>query len=318
MNTGISTLVELALPIGELCASVAAAGFSHVSLCHDVRHAAYHLPEGRAALKRTLRDSGLKLNYIHPPIEAYFDLTSLDPTVRRLSLEALMLPLEACAELGGQALTIHACNEAKLPGEQIPARTQVGLDTLAELSARAEGSGVRICVENQPNPYGSQAVTLSLLRGGVLEGKAGLENIWCTLDPNHASMDNPAARDLILEMGPRVRAAHFSDNYGSCDSHNIPYDGKVDWGAVAAALGRGGFLAAGPDPWASCDGYTPVVDLEASLWMLRKRTAKGHPHPGDPSPEYVSAWAIEDYLARCQAAALRIGEALAAATAAAG
>lgn len=307
MNTGISTLVEPGLPIGGLCASIAAAGFSHVSLCHDVRHSAYHLPEGRAALMRSLRDTGLRLNYIHPPIEAYFDLTSLDRTVRRLSIEALMLPLEACADLGGQALTIHACNEYELPQEQLIPRTEAGLEALAEVSRRAEGSGVRICVENQPNPYGSQTVTLALLRGGIIAGAPGFENIWCTLDPNHATMDNPAATELIAEMGPRVRAAHFSDNFGSLDSHNIPFEGKVDWQAVATALGAGGFLAAGADPWATVDGYTPVVDLEASLWMLRKRSAKGRPHPGDPSPEYVSAWALEDYLARCQQAAQRIG-----------
>lgn len=313
MNTGISTLVEPSLPIGELCASIAAAGFSHVSLCHDVRHAGYHLPEGRATLRRVLKSSGLRLNYIHPPIEAYFDLTSLDPTVRRLSIEALMLPLEACAELGGQALTIHTCNEFELPAEQIAPRAQAGLEALAELSRRAEGTGVRICVENQPNPYGSQTVTLTLLRSGILDGAPGLENIWCTLDPNHASMDNPQARELIAEMAPRVRAAHFSDNYGAHDSHNIPFDGKVDWDAVATALGRGGFLAAGPDPWATADAYTPVVDLEASLWMLRKRSRKGRPHPGDPSPEYVSAWALEDYLSRCQQAAVRIGAMLEAA-----
>jgi sugar phosphate isomerase/epimerase len=313
MNTGISTLVELDLPIGELCASIRAAGFSHVSLGHDVRHAGYHLPEGRAALKRILADSGLKLNYIHPPIEAYFDLTSLDPTVRRLSIEALMLPVEACAELGGQALTIHACNEHSIPPEQIAARASAGIESLAELSRRSEGSGVMLCVENQPNPLGSQTITLALLRGGILAGAPGLENVWATLDPNHALMSNPAARELMLEMGPRVRAAHFSDNYGEHDSHNIPFEGKVDWACVAEALGRGGFLAEGPDPWARVGGYTPVADVEASLWMLRKRTAKGRPQPGDPSPELVSATALEDYLARCQSAAERIGAMLEAA-----
>jgi len=306
MNTGISTLVELDLPLPELLDAIAAAGFSHVSLCHDVKHARYHLPEGRVELARLLAANGLKLNYIHPPIEVYFDLCSLDPVVRRLSIETLKLPIHAAAELGGQALTLHICNELRYPDEHTAERVEAGLESLRELAAYSAPFGIAMCVENQPNPYDSQALTLAVLRAGVLTPAPGLEDVWVTLDPNHARIGNPEANALVAELAPRVRATHFSDNGGNDDSHTIPGEGVVDYSAVSRALGRSGFLHSGPQPWATVDGYTPVVDSEASLWMQRRRIQAGKPQPGDPSLEAIMQVTPAQYLARCQAAMARI------------
>jgi hypothetical protein len=106
-------------------------------------------------------------------------------------------------------------------------------------------------------------------------------------------------------MAPRVRATHLSDSDGIHDSHSIPGEGLVEWGTVAALLGRAGYgkpsSAAAGEPTA---GRQTVVNLESSLWMLRKRLARGEAYPGDPAPEKLPSTA--EYLARCATAARRI------------
>src|SRR5688572_18626924 len=71
---GISTLVDLDLPMPELLERIAAAGFTHIGLSHDVQHAGYHTAAGRRALAGWLAHSGLSLDYIHPPIAAWVDM----------------------------------------------------------------------------------------------------------------------------------------------------------------------------------------------------------------------------------------------------
>src|SRR5688572_14569800 len=81
MRTGISTLVDLEVPLPRLLELIASTGFDAVGLCHNVEHAGYHTPHGRRELKRLLETYGLHLDYIHPPIQPYYDLTALDEQV---------------------------------------------------------------------------------------------------------------------------------------------------------------------------------------------------------------------------------------------
>jgi sugar phosphate isomerase/epimerase len=266
MLTGISTLVDLEIPLPRLFDMIAASGFTHVSLSHDVKHSEYHTAEGRAMIKRLLRANGLKLDYIHPPIEVYFDLTSLDHNVRKLSVEMLRMPIDACAELGGRSLTLHVCNERRIAPDQIERRAEVGAAALAEVVEYAATRDVLICVENLPGYYAAQQVTMALLR------RADSKGAWVTLDANHAWVDNDDPKALVSELAPRVRTTHFSDTMGRYDSHLLPGEGIVDYRFVAEELASHGF---GP-------GRGDVIDLECSVWMQRKRAGRGEPHPGDP------------------------------------
>lgn len=302
---GISTLVELDLSMPELLERIAAAGFSHIGLSHDVAHAGYHTAEGRRQLAVWLKDSGLKLDYIHPPITAYIDLCSLDPGLRRSSIELHKFIGSACSELGGQALTIHVNNEMSIPPEQIEERAAAGCDALVELIEHGEALGVCYCVENQPGYMASERVTQALLRRA-----ADLPGLSLTLDPNHARISNPAYLELVERMAPRVQATHISDTMGEHDSHQVPGEGSVDFAAVGRLLGQQGYGRPSPGgPGRLPAGNRAVVNLESSLWMLRRRLAADKPQPGDPAapPE------LDDYLRRCADAARRIAAAVRAA-----
>jgi sugar phosphate isomerase/epimerase len=288
MNLGISTLVDLDLPLEALLKLIAAAGFTHVSFGHDVEHAGYHLPSRRREVKDRMRQLGLKLNYIHAPLYRYYDITSLDAQVRRASIEVMKICLNACAEMEGDGVVVHAMNGPLGAGERIEDRVMTGLDSLHELSQHAHEQGVRISAENLPLFLDCGVVSLAVLRA-----MTDLD-IGICIDTCHASMHTPSGLPLIEELAPRVRYTHISDTKGDHDSHLIPGDGSVDFPAVAAILGRAGF--------------TGVLDLECSLWMLRYRLGRGELQPGDPPAADIPWITTEQYLAQAARAGWRIVE----------
>jgi sugar phosphate isomerase/epimerase len=279
MQIGISTLVDLDIAIAPLAQMIADAGFTHLSLSHDVAHAGYQHPAGRAALAQALSDAGLKLNYVHAALDYSYDMASLDPQTRLITKEAYRLGIMACAELGGQAVVAHACGRDPVPDEDVAEMARRGLEVLRELCDYAAERGVTLCIENLPKRYGFQTVTQR-----IMEEAYGWDNLALCLDTCHATMDNPQALELARWMAPKVRQTHFSDTHGREDSHLIPFTGAVDYPAMCRILGGA--------------GYDGVLDLECSLWMQRQRARAGHPHPGDPPLAQTA-----DYLAQAAAAA---------------
>lgn len=279
MQIGISTLVDLEVPFAQLAGMVARAGFTHLSLSHDVAHAGYQHPAGRAALAQALSDSGLKLNYIHAALDYSYDMASLDPQTRLITREVYRLAIMACAELGGHSVVAHACGRHPVPDADVAEMTRLGVDVLRELCAFAADRGVLLTIENLPARYGFQTVTQR-----IMEECADWEKLGFCVDTCHATLDTADALPQVEWLAPKVRQTHFSDTQGQEDSHLIPGEGVVDFPGICRILGA--------------HGYSGVVDLESSLWMLRGRARAGRPHPGDPQ-----LLATEAYLAKAAAAA---------------
>lgn len=281
MDIGINTLVDLDVPFNELLALISAAGFNHVSLSHDVAHAGYHLPEGRERIARLLDENGLKLDYIHMPLEDYHDLSSADNQTRKVSVETVKLALLACSELGGNCVVIHACGRRSLEDNQLAAAIEAATASAKELLEFASPLSAAVCLENLTANHDWQKVTLSLMND------PGLSGLTLCLDPCHAMIANDDPLALVKQMARRVTTTHLSDTMGEHDSHLIPGEGMVDFNAVARELGQAGFCG--------------VVDLECSLWMQRLRKAKNQTHPGDSLP-----CSTGHYLQKAAAAAKQI------------
>ena len=281
MDIGISSLVEMDAPFDDLARMIANAGFSHLSLGHDIEQTGYHLAARRAQLRALFTRLGLKLDYIHAPIQHYYDITSLEPQVRRLSIEVLKLCCDAAGDLGGEGVVVHLMNGPLGAEESVQQRVAAGLISLDELLDYAGERQVRIYAENLPLDLDCGVVSLALIRA------ARQPSLRLCLDSCHSRIKNPDYLALVRELAPRVGATHLSDTMGELDSHLIPGEGVIDFDAVSAELGRAGFSG--------------VIDLECSLWMQRRRTAAGKAHVGDPPLR-----TIEQYLKDCAAAAQRI------------
>jgi sugar phosphate isomerase/epimerase len=279
MQIGISTLVDLDLPFSTLAGMIADAGFTHLSLSHDVSHAGYQHPAGRAAIAQVLSDTGLRLNYIHCALDYFYDMASLDAQTRLITKEIFRLAISACAELGGHSVVAHACGRHPVPAEDVPEMTAHGIEVLRELCGYAAELGVVLTIENLPSRYGFQTVTHR-----IMEECYDWESLGFCIDTCHATMDNPDALTLVRWLAPKVAQTHFSDTMGTEDSHLIPGDGSVDFAGVCRILGE--------------HGYSGVIDLESSLWMQRNRLRSGTPHAGDPELMETQA-----YLAKASDAA---------------
>lgn len=288
MDIGISTLVDLDVDFAELARMIRDAGFTHLSLSHDVEHSGYHLPPRRAEIKQLFSGLGLKLDYIHAPIQHYYDLTSLDPQVRRLTLEVLKLCCDAASELGGEGVVTHLMNGPLGAGERVAQRVAAGLAALEELLDYAAQRRVLVYAENLPLDIDCGVVSLELIRA------AADPRLRLCLDSCHARIKNEQYLALVEELAPRVGATHLSDTLGELDSHLIPGEGAVDFAAVSTTLGRAGFHG--------------VIDLECSVWMQRKRLQAGKPHAGD-----TPLRSTEQFLSDCAAAARRIASGISAA-----
>ena len=286
MDTGICTLVDLDVPLAELSRAIAGAGFTHISLSHDVLHGGYQHPANIQPTRELWADIGLKLDYVHVPLAYYLDLTSVDSQVRRASIEVNKLAVVAAAKLGGRGVAVHAMNGNLGPGETAAEHIRMGMESLRELAIFASDNGVVLGVENLPLDLDCGQVSLELLRAS-----AGIEGIVICLDSCHAWIKNPQAVELVTELAPRVQLTHFSDTHGEHDSHLLPGQGAVDFDLITRALGQAGFNG--------------VVDLECSLWMLRNRQRRGTPHAGDPP-----VVGLEEYLTQAQAAAAKIASSI--------
>jgi len=194
------------------------------------------------------------------------------------------MALDATADMGGTAITIHMANDWELPVEEFSGRIPAGVESIKELREHAATRGVTVCIENLPLVWNFGALSLEIIRA-----TADWDDVKVCLDSCHATMSDHDTAALVRELAPRVTATHFSDTMGDDDSHLIPGEGNVDYSMVTAELGKAGFCG--------------VVDLECSLWMLRKRHDQKRTHQGDPAP-----CSTEHYLAKAFSAAKRIGE----------
>jgi sugar phosphate isomerase/epimerase len=101
-----------------------------------------------------------------------------------------------------------------------------------------EQTGVGIALENMPgcHRYFSLPEQLAELIDTLNHPLIGA--CWDTGHGHITSLDQAKS---LLTLGPRLKATHIQDNDGVKDQHLLPYQGTIDWNAVARTLGRIGF-----------------------------------------------------------------------------
>lgn len=134
--------------------------------------------------------------------------------------------LELASECGVPVLVMHPS-----AGDVPYAPTPLGLRRFERILARAEELGVTVAFENMSND-GALDV---LLRAFPSAG-------YC-YDTGHAFAYS-GGKDFLPLYGDRIVHTHLHDNLGMTgpapssldDLHLLPFDGKIDWSAVARSL----------------------------------------------------------------------------------
>ena len=128
---------------------------------------------------------------------------------------------------------------------------RANMEFLTPICEHAKKKGVKLCIENMASScegdgdhlYGSTAAEVLSLAEALDVGVC-----W---DFGHANISGRPVNDVLCLKG-RLMTVHAHDNNSYTDSHMMPFDGKVDWEAVAKALSQ--------------IGYNGYVNIEVRAW----------------------------------------------------
>ena len=208
-------------PITQL-RHIKAAGF-------DGFFALWEQPGQLDVLAAEAKQLGLMFQSVHAPFRK---TTSLwEPgEAGELALRELLDCLEDCRRLSIPVMVSHV-----FMGFEVQEPNDLGLERFSRLFAAANKAGVRIALENVE----------SIPHLQYLLERCGNPHIGLCWDSGHAHCYN-LNYDLLNAYGHRLIATHLNDNFGVTDPdgviskhddlHLLPFDGTLNWDAVAAQL----------------------------------------------------------------------------------
>ncbi|NIS15295.1 MAG: sugar phosphate isomerase/epimerase [candidate division Zixibacteria bacterium] len=227
MRIGISTSFNYKLPFPENIRAIADAGFKFISVGGNVRHSHYNTPEGRRA--RLLEYSGkfgLEIDSIHAPYDPTCDLTQTQDIFAQNAVIEIKRSITAASELGVKKLIVHL--SAFRPRKLSERMARIKL-TVPEIVKFAGEKQVQIALEN----LDSDSEVLFKYAMDLFES----ENLKFCYDNGHEMLYNESM-DLLKKYSGRLAVMHIHDNDGERDLHLIPFEGKLDFPALAGQLNK--------------------------------------------------------------------------------
>jgi sugar phosphate isomerase/epimerase len=133
------------------------------------------------------------------------------------------------SDVGGEIVVIHP--GVGVEDAQRAERVRACRESLEMLLEEAARFPVRFAIENMlPGHVGDRAAELVELLRGLPEDRIG----FC-YDTGHARLC-PDGLEIARCMVGRMLTIHLQDNVGEGDAHLMPFDGTIDWTAVARML----------------------------------------------------------------------------------
>ena len=139
--------------------------------------------------------------------------------------------MEGAASYGAEAMVIHCC-----PGKpQIPGRQSEQMDALVHaletLAAPCERAQVRLAAETMiPGRLTSSVENLIAAVDRVDSPWVGI-----CLDTNHTNLSQDL-NEAVHQAGVRIAEFHLNDNHLVKEEHLLPYEGAIDWPALARVV----------------------------------------------------------------------------------
>ena len=213
--------------------TIANAGFDAYDITLDAKgHYIYDddYMQKTKCLKREADALGLPCLQAHSPA---LKIASMEDFNRDVALHSRSI--EMCHELECSMLVVH-------PGKNYSAAENYA-NLYGKLLPMAERMGVRIATENMWNWNEDKTLTYPSACGSVEDFCAHIDianSYYLTgcLDIGHAEMTGaPGAATMIRGLGKsRIGCLHVHDNDVVRDRHTLPYQGKINWEEVIAAL----------------------------------------------------------------------------------
>ena len=203
--------------------AAAGAGFQAVHWCHDwIRNPVFYDAAFAADVKRRAADLGLRIADVHGA--EGWGVTD-ERADGELWLALNVNRVEFAGRVGASALVVHLLPR---PDDSSERFFQRSVEKLQALRPACRAAGVRLAVENLPNPAQSDEFL-----DAVLAAFAG-DGVGLCYDSGHAVLSGQ--QHLLARHVDRLLVTHLHDNDGTADQHQLPGLGRADWPAIAATI----------------------------------------------------------------------------------
>lgn len=226
---GLSMLFCLNKPFSTLLKQLDNFNVSFVEFVDEGLHA---LNSKRVkALKDLAKSKDLKLS-LHAPF-ADINIASPNATLRRAMLKRLEKSMQYACQLECETWVFHPGLKTGVSYFYPSQDWRINLESARKLLSTAEKLGVKIAVENTPEPYPFLMTKVDDFSRFFSE--LDDESLGLALDVGHANI-NKQIHNFIECFSERIVHVHVSDNDGRSDLHlGIGY-GTVKWQEVAGLL----------------------------------------------------------------------------------
>jgi sugar phosphate isomerase/epimerase len=175
-------------------------------------------------LRQVLDATGIRVNSIHAPFGAEFDISSPEEDVRWRGIDAAALCAERLDELGGRCVVVHASGEPIEDAERAE-RLERSIESFREIEQRlSESNRAILAIEHLPRTclcHDSEEIL------DVLEQLDSVRFAICQ-DVNHANLREDICV-VTRRYGSQIATLHISDNDGIDERHWMPGQGVLPW-----------------------------------------------------------------------------------------
>ncbi len=212
------------LSLREALAAVQS-GFDAWEIVAEGKH---YLPSIARELEEHLASHDLDCS-VHAPLSDV-NIGSLNPRMREVALNEVMVTIEQAGALGLNPVTVHPgfyTPLGQLDKEGVRRNTKAALRAIDRAS---KDCGVKVALENMP----AMPITMVTDPKGLLDLLEGTELGIC-FDIGHANTTRNI--DDYLALTTRFHNVHFHDNHGQFDQHLVIGEGTVPFASALAQMG---------------------------------------------------------------------------------
>lgn len=220
-NIGLSMLHCLGKPFPSLLRRLRETTLNHVELIDDGWHS---LNQTRVRKLKEIGEAKGLAYTLHAPF-ASINIAAPTEDARRFVFKRLKKSLTFAKELNCRLMLFHPGSRTGISGFYPGMDWKKNIESVRRLLAMSRDHGVRIAVENVPEPYGFLVKNVEQFSQFFHE--LG-EELGMVLDVGHSNINNET-HSFLETFGSRIIHVHAHDNDGVHDLHlGIGY-GTVNW-----------------------------------------------------------------------------------------
>lgn len=234
MRLGVSTLFCLSDPLREAVKRLERLnkiGVSHIEIVDDGQH---ELSIRRVRmLRRAFLDRDISIS-VHAPFTD-INIASTSPVIRRAVMKRLRRSIENSVQLDPKYWVFHPGIRSAIGDALKGLDWEINLESTRELLDLAGKYGLRIAIENVPEPFPFLLKRIEDFERFYGALGAHGSRLGVAFDIGHAHI-NRQMSDFIKRFGSKIVHVHAHDNNGDADTHLGIGFGSIDWASIIKAI----------------------------------------------------------------------------------